>query len=109
AEAALGRLSSSTDLDAAARAADHVIEAVVEDLAVKQELFRRLDELCAPEVILATNTSQFSITQIASATQRPDRVIGTHWFNPPAVMRLIEIVRGYSTSDETLETTLALA
>jgi 3-hydroxybutyryl-CoA dehydrogenase len=109
ADAARGRLSTTTDVDAAARAADHVIEAVIEDIGVKKELFRRIDELCAPEVILATNTSQFSITEIASATERPDRVIGTHWFNPPAVMRLIEIVRGLATSDETLEATLALA
>jgi 3-hydroxybutyryl-CoA dehydrogenase len=82
---------------------------VSEDLDLKQDIFRRLDAVCAEPVVFATNTSQFAITKIASVTQRPDRVIGTHWFNPPPVMRLIEIVRGLETSDATLEVTLALA
>jgi 3-hydroxybutyryl-CoA dehydrogenase len=109
AEAVKGRLRISTDLEATGEQADHVIEAVTEDLDLKRTLFATLDGRCRDEVIFATNTSQFSITSIASATDRPDRVIGTHWFNPPPVMRLIEIVRGQHTSDETLARTLALA
>lgn len=102
AKAARDRLSTSTDLEGTARDTDHAVESVVEDVEVKMDVFRRLDATCRPEVILASNTSQFAISQIASATSRPDRVIGTHWFNPPPVMRLIEIVRGVETSDQTL-------
>lgn len=109
ADATLDRIETSTDLDTAAKGADHVIEAVTEDLDLKRELFARLDQACAADAILATNTSQFSVTSIAAATSRPDRVIGTHWFNPPPMMRLIEVVRGEQTSDETLQTTLDLA
>lgn len=109
ADAALGRLETSTDLEQAAKTAQHVIEAVTEDLDLKRDLFARLDRGCPEETVLATNTSQFSVTSIAAATQRPDRVIGTHWFNPPPLMRLIEVVRGEHTSDETLQTTLDLA
>lgn len=109
ADAALERIETSTDLDTAAKGADHVIEAVTEDLDLKRELFARLDQACPADAVLATNTSQFSVTSIAAATGRPDRVIGTHWFNPPPVMRLIEVVRGEQTSDETLATTLELA
>lgn len=108
-DAARERIDTTTDLRAAAERTDHVIEAVSEELDLKQRLFRQLDEACHEDVILATNTSQFSITEIASVTSRPDRVIGTHWFNPPPVMRLIEVVRGEETSDETLQTTLDLA
>lgn len=103
------RIKTSTDLLDAGHRADHVIEAVTEDLEVKQDIMSRLDGVCSDGVIFATNTSQFSITAIASATKRPDRCIGTHWFNPPPVMRLIEVVRGLDTSDETVETTMALA
>lgn len=109
AKAARDRISTSTDLEATARETDHAVESIVEDLAAKQDVFRRLDANARPEVILASNTSQFAISAIASATGRPDRVIGTHWFNPPPVMRLIEVVRGVETSDETLETVLQLA
>ncbi|HVF73889.1 MAG TPA: 3-hydroxyacyl-CoA dehydrogenase family protein [Acidimicrobiales bacterium] len=107
-EAVLARISLSTDLEQAGAETEHVIEAVTEDIELKRSLFTRLDRACGPDVILATNTSQFSITSIAAATERPDRVIGTHWFNPPPVMRLIEVVRGELTSDETLATTLEL-
>jgi 3-hydroxybutyryl-CoA dehydrogenase len=107
-EAARARITATTDLEAAADA-DHVIETVVEDLAVKREVLARLDALCREDVILASNTSQFSITALAAATKRPDRVIGSHWFNPPPVMQLIEVIRGAETSDETLRTTLELA
>lgn len=102
------RLRTSTDLDAAAPEAEYVIEAVTEDLDLKQQLFSRLDVLCGPGVILATNTSQFSITSIAAATNRADKVIGTHWFNPAPVMTLIEVIRSEETSDSTLDTTLNL-
>lgn len=109
AAATRGRIAVSTDLDAAAAQADHVIESIIEDIDAKRELFRRLDEVCRDDVVLASNTSQFAISKIASATRRPDRVIGTHWFNPPPVMRLIEVVRGLETSDETLAVVLDLA
>ena len=104
-----GRISASTDLEAAAADADHVIETVTEDLALKAGLLRRLDEVCRDEVVLASNTSQFAISRLASATSRPERVIGSHWFNPPTAMGLIEVVRGLATSDETLAVTLELA
>lgn len=109
AEEVLARISTSTDLEAAGRDADHVVETVVEDLAIKQDILRRLDAVCAEPVIFASNTSQFSISQLAAATARPDRVIGSHWFNPPPVMDLIEIIRGIETSEQTLQSTLALA
>lgn len=109
AAATRGRIAVSTDLDAAGAQADHVVESIIEDIDAKRDLFRRLDEVCRDEVVLASNTSQFAISKIASATRRPDRVIGTHWFNPPPVMRLIEVVRGLETSDETLAVVLDLA
>lgn len=109
AAATRGRIAVSTDLDAAAAQADHVVESIIEDIDAKRDVFRRLDEVCRAEVVLASNTSQFAISKIASATKRPDRVIGTHWFNPPPVMRLIEVVRGLETSDETLAVVLDLA
>jgi len=104
----LGRISWTADLDAAA-AADHVIETVVEEPEVKRGVLARLDALCRDEVVLASNTSQISISRLAAATGRPDRVIGSHWFNPPPVMRLIEVVRGVETSDDTLAVALGLA
>jgi 3-hydroxybutyryl-CoA dehydrogenase len=103
------RVSGSTDLEDAVAGADHVIETVVEVLDVKLEVLRRADEAAGDDVILASNTSQFSISRLAAATGRPDRVIGSHWFNPPTRMELIEIVRGVETSDETLAATVALA
>ena len=108
ADAALGRISTSTDLDAAAEA-DHAIETVVEDFNVKADVLKRLDGVCRDDVIFASNTSQFSISRLAAATGRPDRVIGSHWFNPPPMMDLIELVRGVQTSDETLARALELA
>jgi 3-hydroxybutyryl-CoA dehydrogenase len=109
ADAVRGRVATSTDLEAAGAQADHVIETVVEDVDVKADILRRLDGVCRDEVIFASNTSQFSISRLAAATARPDRVIGSHWFNPPPVMDLIEIIRGVETSDETLQATLDLA
>jgi 3-hydroxybutyryl-CoA dehydrogenase len=109
AAAARARIKGSTDLEAAAATADHVIETVVEVLDVKADVLGRLDAACRDDVVLASNTSQFSISRLAAATGRPDRVVGSHWFNPPPVMRLIELVRGVETSDETLATALDLA
>jgi 3-hydroxybutyryl-CoA dehydrogenase len=109
ADATLARIATTTDLEAAAAQADHAIETVVEDLDVKRGVLAALDAACRDDVVLASNTSQFSISTLAAATGRPDRVIGSHWFNPPPLMDLIEVVRGVETSDATLATTLALA
>ena len=103
------RISGSTALEDAVAAADHVIETVVEVFDVKCDVLRRADAAAREDVILASNTSQFSISRLAAATERPDRVIGSHWFNPPTRMELIEIVRGLETSDGTLATTVELA
>ncbi|WP_338448738.1 3-hydroxyacyl-CoA dehydrogenase family protein [Niallia oryzisoli] len=99
---ALGRISITTNLEEFS-AADVVIEAVIEDLDLKKEVFRELDRIAREDVILATNTSSMSITEIASVTNRPERVAGMHFFNPAQLMRLVEVVRGYQTSDETVE------
>jgi 3-hydroxybutyryl-CoA dehydrogenase len=101
AEAALGRISTTTELDAAADA-DIVVEAVFERLEVKQEVFRTLDRICKDDAVLATNTSAIPITQIAAVTERPEAVIGTHFFSPVPMMKLCELVRGYKTADDTL-------
>jgi 3-hydroxybutyryl-CoA dehydrogenase len=103
AQAARGRLRPTTDLAEAVREADVVIEAVPENLALKKEVFQKLDELAKPSAILATNTSELSVTALAAATNRPENVIGMHWFNPAPVMKLIEIVKGETTADETVD------
>lgn len=100
---ALGRITTTTDLDAAADA-DVVVEAVFERLEVKQEVFRALDGICKDGAVLATNTSAIPVTQIAAATGRPEAVVGTHFFSPVPMMKLCELVRGYATSDATLAT-----
>lgn len=105
---ALGRITTTTDLEAAAEA-DVVIEAVFEKLEIKQEVFRALDRICKPDAVLGTNTSAIPITQIAAATQRPEMVVGTHFFSPVPMMKLCELVRGHRTSDETLATARAFA
>ncbi|MBW1715858.1 MAG: 3-hydroxybutyryl-CoA dehydrogenase [Deltaproteobacteria bacterium] len=107
-DAILGRIKGSVDM-ADLKGADLIIEAVIEDLDLKKAVFKELDELCRPEVILATNTSSMSITEIAASTKRPDKVCGMHFFNPVPLMRLVEIIRGYSTSDETIKTTTEFA
>jgi len=101
----LRRIKAETDLVEAVKEADFVIEAIPEDMAAKKALFKELDELCSSRTILASNTSSFSITEIASVTSRPDRVVGTHWWNPPHLMPLVEIVKGKQTSDETVRIT----
>jgi len=98
-----GRIKGTTDLKEAVKGAQVVIECIPEDLELKQQMFKELDELCAPETILASNTSALSITAIGSLTKRQDKVIGMHFFNPVAVMRLIEVIRGAKTSDETYQ------
>ncbi|MEU9556119.1 3-hydroxyacyl-CoA dehydrogenase family protein [Streptomyces fumanus] len=103
ADAALARITPTTDLDAVADA-DVIVEAVFEKLDVKHEIFRALDKLAKDEAILASNTSAIPITKIAAVTERPERVVGTHFFSPVPMMRLCELVRGYKTSDETLAT-----
>ena len=101
AQAALGRISTTTDLDAAS-GADIVVEAIIEEIDLKTELFAELDRLAPEGAILATNTSAIPITRIAAATERPEAVVGTHFFSPVPMMRLCELVRGLKTSDETL-------
>jgi 3-hydroxybutyryl-CoA dehydrogenase len=102
AEAALSRLSTDADLGALS-SADLVVEAVVEDAKVKKDLFGRLDEALPKGAVLATNTSSISITELAGSTSRPDRFVGMHFMNPVPVMRLVELIRGLGTSDETFE------
>ncbi|BAU86142.1 3-hydroxyacyl-CoA dehydrogenase family protein [Streptomyces laurentii] len=101
AEAALGRITATTDLEAVADA-DIVVEAVFEKLEVKHEIFRSLDKVAKDGAVLASNTSAIPITKIAAVTERPEAVVGTHFFSPVPMMRLCELVRGYKTSDETL-------
>jgi len=107
-QAVLQRITTTTNIEDFA-AVDFVIEAIIEDLAIKQNTFERLDKICRPEVILASNTSSMSVTVIAAATSRPDKVVGMHFFNPAQVMRLVELIRGYSTSDETIKTVTEVA
>lgn len=97
----LARITPTTEIEAAGEA-DVVIEAVFEKLEVKQEVFRQLDRVCKPGTVLGTNTSAIPITQIAAVTQRPEQVVGTHFFSPVPMMKLCELVRGHRTSDETL-------
>src|ERR671910_1554590 len=107
-EAALGRLTLTTELDDLA-ACDLVIEAIVEELEPKRQLFAELEGICRPDTILATNTSALSVTKIAEATQRPERVIGMHFFNPAPVLPLVEIVRIERSSDEAVDAAYAWA
>jgi 3-hydroxybutyryl-CoA dehydrogenase len=101
ADEALARISTTTDLEAAGEA-DVVVEAVFEDIEVKHEVFRVLDRVCREDAVLATNTSAIPITRIAAVTERPESVVGTHFFSPVPMMGLCELVRGFKTSDETL-------
>jgi 3-hydroxybutyryl-CoA dehydrogenase len=98
--AALGRIQTATEL-AALKDADLVIEAATEDLELKLKIFRQLDTLAGADTVIASNTSSISITKLAAATQRPDRVIGMHFFNPVPLMALVELIRGLQTSDAT--------
>ena len=102
------KMTFTTDLNLAADA-DLVVEAAIENLDIKKSIFSELDKICKPETILASNTSSISITAIAAATQRPDKFIGMHFFNPATVMKLVEVIRGAHTSDETYNTIAELA
>jgi 3-hydroxybutyryl-CoA dehydrogenase len=104
----MGRIRPVIDLNAL-READFLVEAINEDLETKTELFSNLDSMLRPEVILASNTSSISITKLAAATVRPDRVIGMHFMNPVPVMKLVELIRGLATSDETFRIVQSLA
>jgi 3-hydroxybutyryl-CoA dehydrogenase len=104
----LERIARSTKIETV-KESKLVVEAIIEDAQAKRELFARLDELTAPDTILASNTSSISITELAAATKRPDRVIGMHFMNPVPVMQLIEIIRGLATSDETFQQIESLA
>ena len=103
-----GKMTFTTDLKLAADA-DLVVEAAIENLDVKKSIFAELDQICKPETILASNTSSISITAIAAATKRADRFIGMHFFNPATVMKLVEVIRGAHTSDETCATITELS
>jgi 3-hydroxybutyryl-CoA dehydrogenase len=108
AESALKRIEPTTEL-ARAQDAQLVVEAAPEDANLKKELFTKLDETCAKDAILASNTSSISITEIAAVTQRPDKVVGMHFFNPVPVMTLVEVIRGLATSDGTFKIIMKLS
>lgn len=108
-EAALGRIQTGTNLSEGVKNADLVVEAATENINLKLDIFRQLDAAAPAHTILASNTSSISITQIASVTKRPDRVIGMHFMNPVPVMKLVEIIKGYSTSAEVTEQIVALS
>ena len=99
----LSRINGTTDLKTAASDADVVIEAIVENLDLKKKVYAELEEICKPDCVFGSNTSSISITDMASATKRTDKFIGMHFFNPVPVMRLVEIIKGYETSNETYQ------
>lgn len=109
ADAAIARVKTAKDLGEAVKDVDMVIEAIPENMELKRDTFAAIDTVCAPHVIFASNTSGLSITQMASATNRADRFVGIHFFNPVPMMQLVEIVKGYGTSDETLAAARDLA
>lgn len=106
---ALKNIKTFTDIKSGVENSDLIIEAATENLDIKLEIFKNLDQYCKKEAILASNTSSISIGKIASVTQRPDKVIGMHFMNPVPVMKLVEVIRGYSTSDEVTKTIMDLA
>lgn len=108
-ERALGRIKLAGDSSTAVSGVDFVVEAALEDLALKKKIFMELDSHAPAHAVLATNTSSLSVTALGSATRRPDRVVGMHFFNPPQLMPLVEVVKGAGTSDETAQLTLNLA
>lgn len=101
-EVLLSRISGTTDMNLADDC-DLVVEAAIENMEIKKQIFAELDKICKPETILASNTSSLSITEVAAATNRPDRVIGMHFFNPAPVMKLVEIIKGMATSQDTFD------
>jgi len=108
-QAILSRITFTTDTAKAVKDADLIIEAIPEILELKKEMFKKLDNLSKPEAILGTNTSQNSITEIASVVANPSRVVGTHFFNPPVMMKLVEVVKGLETTDSVVEQIRAFA
>ena len=109
ADALLAKVKGTLDLGEAVKGVQVVIEAVIENMDLKKQVYKELDQLCAKDTILATNTSGLSITEIASMTKRPEKVIGMHFFNPVPVMKLVEIIKGQSTSEETFAVIRALS
>ncbi len=107
-DSVLSHMNWSTELELA-KDSDFVIEAIFEKIDVKKEVFQKLDSICSPETILASNTTALSISEIASATSRPDKVIGMHFFNPAVIMKLVEVIRGNETSEGTIQTTKEFA
>ncbi|MCX2719395.1 3-hydroxyacyl-CoA dehydrogenase family protein [Lentiprolixibacter aurantiacus] len=105
----LARIGRFTSLAEGVKGVQLVVEAATEKVSLKLEIFKELDALCPPDTILATNTSSISITQIAAVTQYPERVIGMHFMNPVPIMKLVEVIRGYNTSDDVLQTTMELS
>jgi len=105
----LQSISTSSDLKSAVSDADLVVEAATENLEIKLKIFKELDELCPEKTILASNTSSIPITKIGSVTKRPEKVIGMHFMNPVPVMKLVEVIRGYSTSDETTHAIMSMS
>lgn len=108
-KATLANIHTLTDLAKAASGSDLVVEAASENLDIKLKIFKQLDECCSPHTILASNTSSISITQIAAVTKRADKVIGMHFMNPVPIMKLVEVIRGYSTSDAVCDTIMDLS
>jgi 3-hydroxybutyryl-CoA dehydrogenase len=98
----MGRITGTTDLTMAAQDADLIIEAIIEVMEIKKQVYQELDNICKKETLFASNTSGLSITEMASVTQRPEKFIGMHFFNPVPVMKLVELIRGFATSDDTL-------
>ena len=107
-EVVLSRISGTTDMNLAADC-DLVVEAAIENMEIKKSIFAELDSICKESTILASNTSSLSITEVASATKRPDKVIGMHFFNPAPVMKLVEVIRGENTTDEVNDKVVAIA
>jgi 3-hydroxybutyryl-CoA dehydrogenase len=107
--ATIANLKTLISLEEAVHDADLVIEAAPEDLELKRNIFKKIDKACSPSAILASNTSSISITKIAAATHRPDKVIGMHFMNPVPVMKLVEVIRGYATSDKTTDLIMQLS
>lgn len=107
-EALLTRITGTTDMNMA-EDCDLIIEAAVENMEIKKQIFAELDRICKPETILASNTSSLSITEVGAATKRSDKVIGMHFFNPAPVMKLVEVIRGMATSQETFDAIKAMS
>jgi 3-hydroxybutyryl-CoA dehydrogenase len=107
-EPAIGRIKTTTDLEGAVAGAQFVVEAVLENLELKQNIFKDLDAICPDDTILATNTSVISITEIAEKAKIRERILGTHFWNPPHLLPLVEVIRGKDTSDEAMDTTYGL-